>query len=661
MKDGPEDYLYRKGKKQKLVGSADNQLNDSRYDFRFSRGPLYNIDGFKYYIDEIEDAEGFNKNWHYLVTPERKEITIDYSPYRDMSEEEFEQKVREYQRENNMTEDIKEILRLAGLYTNMSEDTNDDENQDGEDSPFTYGDENVAMVREEDDEVSFGHEDCSVYDQGYCKACGAWMDPAGGVHSKDEEDPARMYEDDVEEDFLAPPKTSKYDTDVEEEEDEDLGYDPELPGTSGLKGMPRTEPEDNYDLELDVRRNPLMKDAVEEQDPDEDEFNDDEDRMVDIGDPEDYEEYDFEDEFARMLGPKFESIDINVLRKMAGLEPIALVREKRAEKDYDEDGEVESSEDEWKGSRDKAIKDAVKEAIQEAVEPLGTGLSPEDQLRELSKRMRAARRGLGLANKLAGTDNIKHRSRVLSNLNSIRANLRRVIKQVEQGLQGGKEAVAENFSIKPQERWWENDPEELLNFVYWYKSQLPPVDPEKKREAWEQIKTQLSAKYPPPEGVDPQLSEDIGDSVDDYDPFEFMNEKAYYLVADEIGDEMQFGPHDEVLVPVQKVDGIIALLTDSGFEQGYDFRIADVEEDLQNGYNNCNMVDDFDTRFPVGATSHPARELGPAGAKHGDNPMRSPMASRDKEEADIYESYKLSYRRHRKLTPVPKDEKPRLS
>lgn len=46
-----------------------------------------------------------------------------------------------------------------------------------------------------------------------------------------------------------------------------------------------------------------------------------------------------------------------------------VVQEKKANKDYDGDGEIESTKDEWKGSRDKAIKKATKkdEAVNETV------------------------------------------------------------------------------------------------------------------------------------------------------------------------------------------------------------------------------------------------------------------------------------------------------
>ena len=43
----------------------------------------------------------------------------------------------------------------------------------------------------------------------------------------------------------------------------------------------------------------------------------------------------------------------------------AYVSEKKADKDYDGDGEVESSEDEYQGSKGKAIKKAMKEESSE--------------------------------------------------------------------------------------------------------------------------------------------------------------------------------------------------------------------------------------------------------------------------------------------------------
>tara|TARA_R110000765_G_scaffold187613_2_gene293149 strand:+ start:1105 stop:1533 length:429 start_codon:yes stop_codon:yes gene_type:complete len=43
---------------------------------------------------------------------------------------------------------------------------------------------------------------------------------------------------------------------------------------------------------------------------------------------------------------------------------------KKAEKDFDKDGEVESSEEEWEGSRDKAIKKKVKKESLDSIRDL---------------------------------------------------------------------------------------------------------------------------------------------------------------------------------------------------------------------------------------------------------------------------------------------------
>lgn len=71
--------------------------------------------------------------------------------------------------------------------------------------------------------------------------------------------------------------------------------------------------------------------------------------------------------------------------------------------------------------------------LTEAVIPVNPDLDMEQQLAELTKRMEAARRGLGLVNKFpAGPQRTEHRKRIMGNLNTIRAMLGRVLKQQEQ-------------------------------------------------------------------------------------------------------------------------------------------------------------------------------------------------------------------------------------
>ena len=54
------------------------------------------------------------------------------------------------------------------------------------------------------------------------------------------------------------------------------------------------------------------------------------------------------------------------------------------------------------------------------------------QLDDAIRRMQAAKRGLGIANRLSGEDKRRHQSRILGNMNRIRAIIRRVEKEIEQ-------------------------------------------------------------------------------------------------------------------------------------------------------------------------------------------------------------------------------------
>lgn len=65
--------------------------------------------------------------------------------------------------------------------------------------------------------------------------------------------------------------------------------------------------------------------------------------------------------------------DLNELAKLAGLN---VAEGKKADRDYDGDGEIESPEDEYKGSKDKAIKQATKveENCDGSISPLGAAV-----------------------------------------------------------------------------------------------------------------------------------------------------------------------------------------------------------------------------------------------------------------------------------------------
>ncbi len=49
--------------------------------------------------------------------------------------------------------------------------------------------------------------------------------------------------------------------------------------------------------------------------------------------------------------------------------------------------------------------------------------------------------------------------------------------------------------IFPQEEWWKNDKEDLMQYVYWCKRQMPPSDPILYEENWQSLKKQLTEKH----------------------------------------------------------------------------------------------------------------------------------------------------------------------
>ena len=52
--------------------------------------------------------------------------------------------------------------------------------------------------------------------------------------------------------------------------------------------------------------------------------------------------------------------------------------------------------------------------------------------------------------------------------------------------------------LPPLNKWWEAQPEDLMSAVYWSKGQLPPRDPKKFEEAYNEVVKQLHVKYPIP-------------------------------------------------------------------------------------------------------------------------------------------------------------------
>lgn len=78
--------------------------------------------------------------------------------------------------------------------------------------------------------------------------------------------------------------------------------------------------------------------------------------------------------------------------------------------------------------------------LDEAYQPLAGDMDIEQMMSELEKRMGAAKRGLGFAHRLKNPiQKKKHFSSVLTNMNQIRGQLSRCIKQMEEFVQASQE------------------------------------------------------------------------------------------------------------------------------------------------------------------------------------------------------------------------------
>ena len=92
--------------------------------------------------------------------------------------------------------------------------------------------------------------------------------------------------------------------------------------------------------------------------------------------------------------------------------------------------------------------------------------------------------------------------------------------------------------IKPQERWWENDPEDLMAYLYWLKGSLPPVDPRKKKREWLKIMDQLAAKHKAPYKDFSRLAKHTFESVE-----EQIIDSVNGVIAH--GDDLDVGHQDD--------------------------------------------------------------------------------------------------------------------
>ncbi len=458
---------------------------------------------------------------------------------------------------------------------------------DGGCSPFTHADDNVDMVREDDLAKALGRPDVpspdlSKLDYETCPECGV-----EGGHDEGCGELAKLYQEDamgedlllapqdeagpeVDEDDMVYGKEGKGKSYGPEDFDKFAGGEPELDRQTDFNAPPRDDGDDYDDdpralesandnwgigdnvvttweepnkYSVPLRVTGVFGDQVKVTDdygntelmfPEDlrlapsneslgEEPNDDE-RIIDVGDAEDYEKYDFDDEFEQMLGGSSDMpgaeyngmYEMNDLRRLAGLEQLA----------------EEECDEEEKCDEDK------------------------EDLDEIAPVVAAVARGAGAA----------------------------LADKAVDSLSGGdvEEDVAAGAPI-----------------------------------------------------------------TDDLVAYEIADEKAYYVIADVLGAELDFGPQDEILVPLSRNDQVLVALDQQGFEKEIDFRVAgeQYEADLQNGYNDRAFSDGQDY-FPRGSHQSPSDDLGPTASGYGDNAMDNRMRSKDTDE--VYESMKLAYRRHRK-------------
>ncbi len=635
MKDGPDKYLFRKDGKQKLVGSEDNEPEEGQEELEEDPNVIYNVDGFEYRQREIEDDEGFYKKWHYMVTPDGEEVYIDYTPYDDISIDEFKVKVEKFKRdslkENDMTDELNELRKAAGLPL-----VENDKHRDG------VGETECKYCSSKDCDYDCDESQADGFEESVDEGklpdalkkhqFGAKDDDSDDNDSDDDKDDDKEEVDEEVSNWMK--RFDRLSTPV----NEDCPTDPEE--NADGECSPFTHADDNVKMVREdgceeCNCDPCECEALEEGDVDEDflipprEVDDDgwdnsgnvsvRSGETDISsfdrDMSDSQPFDDGDDYAddeRALDET--SFTRRHFREIADI--ITKIEDPEVRLSQAEHYAAKFAADNPRFNRDLFMTAAG------VLEEHGPG---DDEFSHDEDAMVDV-----------GDESFSDDSEDFSDLGS--------------GDYYGDSQYYETIDMGDLRRLAGLEPlaeEKVDEFVGALAKGAGAVAKGVSNVAKGVSSAVKDAATAVATGAmdEEEVAESEPHNTGDYSAFDFANEQAYYLVSDEIGDRVQFGDHDEVLVPDALADGILVLLAKNGFEKGQDFSVAGMDEDLQNGYNNRDFIDGQDL-FPRGANNQPADDLGPTASGFGDNAMKNRM--RSKNVADVYESMKLSYRRFRK-------------
>ena len=98
----------------------------------------------------------------------------------------------------------------------------------------------------------------------------------------------------------------------------------------------------------------------------------------------------------------------------------------------------------------------------------------------------------------------------------------------------GKPVSADMPNMK---EWWNEDPEDIMGFVYWTKGQIPPTDPMKRAAAWDRLAQQLEKRHPSP--LKDSVIEKIIREVVNQDTIEIAGRAIKLAARQDIASEIQ--------------------------------------------------------------------------------------------------------------------------